>query len=166
MQVIAYIGRGGLVYYKTKFGSNKAEDMQNCIKEVFEHLARTIPLSEVVIMLDNAPCHSHIEDAFEPSPSGTPTLLRLGPYSPMLNPIESVFSAFKADVKRTLRIRRTELLSIPPNTTIKAHRAHILEQATEVALPEITPQLCWKCYMHTRKFYQTVLNMEGVEVGR
>ncbi|RHY21882.1 hypothetical protein DYB32_010317, partial [Aphanomyces invadans] len=84
---------------------------------------------------------------------------------PMLNPIENVFSAFKSDVKRSLRQRRQELLTIPPNTTIKAHRGRILEEASQETLQVVTPSLCAKCFLHTRKFYEAVINLEDMQVG-
>ncbi|ETW02967.1 hypothetical protein H310_05408 [Aphanomyces invadans] len=70
----------------------------------------------------------------------------------MLNPIDNVFSAFKSDVKRCLRQRRQELLTIHPNTTIKAHRGRILKEASQEALQVVTPSLCAQCFLHTRKF--------------
>ncbi|CAK4134906.1 unnamed protein product, partial [Aphanomyces euteiches] len=82
----------------------------------------------------------------------------------MLNPIENVFSAFKANVKRILRDRREETLTIPPNTTIKTHRARILDESAEEAIAVITPKLCWKCFSHTQKYYDAVMNMEDVDV--
>ncbi|KAH9118437.1 hypothetical protein LEN26_012100 [Aphanomyces euteiches] len=163
--IIACIGRAGLVYFKKKYGSNTAVAMIESVRELLDHLAMTIPLDDVVVVMDNAPCHRQIEQAFQGDPRGHPTLLRLGPYTPMLNPIESVFSVFKADVKKTLRERRQELLTIPPNTTIKAHRSRILEQAADAAIHVITPTLCWKCITHTQKFYDAVMNLEDVKVG-
>ncbi|RHY18143.1 hypothetical protein DYB32_010431 [Aphanomyces invadans] len=148
VQVIARIGRGGLY-----------------VRELLRVLVQYLSLDDVVVVLDNAPCHSGVEDEFVATEFGKPTVLRLGPYSPMLNPFENVFSAFKSDVKRSLRQRRQELLTIPPNTTIKAHRGRILEEASQDALQVVTPSLCAKCFLHTRKFYEAVINLEDMQVG-
>ena len=73
----------------------------------------------VVLVIDNASIHSGLEEIVqEPKLGNHPNLriqydclsiygqsyciLKLGPYSPMLNPIESAWSAFKAEVKRLL----------------------------------------------------------------
>lgn len=48
---------------------------------------RGVPLSEVVLICDNAPVHSRFEEAAEEHGI---ELLPLGPYSPMLNPIENI----------------------------------------------------------------------------
>lgn len=55
---------------------------------------------DLVIVYDNPPCHSRLETA-----TGTAvTLLRLAPYSPMLNPIETIWSKIKSFVKNTIGI--------------------------------------------------------------
>ncbi len=57
-------------------------------------------ISKVVLEIDNAPCHSGIEEILsKPEFSGN-VILRLGPYSPMLNPIESIWSVLKSEVKK------------------------------------------------------------------
>ena len=52
----------------------------------------------LVLVCDNAPCHSSIDDVL----SGGATLLRLSPYSPALNPIETV------GVRRELRVPQVQ----------------------------------------------------------
>ena len=43
---------------------------------------------KLVMITDNAPCHSSIEEIFQENEFDIHRLLRLGPYSPMLNAIE------------------------------------------------------------------------------
>ncbi|RLN55761.1 hypothetical protein BBJ28_00027184, partial [Nothophytophthora sp. Chile5] len=109
LQVIACIGKGGVVHYETKLGSNKHvhsnEFIQNTLRK-FEDV------SNVVVVLDNAPCHSRAEAVFEEPEFAEATLLRLGPYSPMLNPIENVFSAFKSAVKDFMTVKRAEIIAV------------------------------------------------------
>lgn len=58
-------------------------------------------LDDLVVVCDNAPCHSSLEVAV----AGTgATLLRLAPYSPMLNAIETIWSKIKQNVKTHLRV--------------------------------------------------------------
>ena len=45
-------------------------------------------LQDVVVVCDNAPCHNGLNSLFEDSAA---ELLRLGPYSPMLNPCETLW---------------------------------------------------------------------------
>ena len=66
--------------------------------------------SWVVIVLDNAPCHSHIEEVLADEFRRN-HVLRLAPYSPMLNPIENIWSVVKADVKSNLAEHLQEMLN-------------------------------------------------------
>ncbi|OAF63600.1 hypothetical protein A3Q56_08692, partial [Intoshia linei] len=60
--------------------------------------------------MNNAPCHSHIEDILSEQEFLEHYILRLAPYSPMLNPIEKVWSVIKSEVKRHLSIRMPQIL--------------------------------------------------------
>ncbi|KAG6623132.1 Titin isoform N2B [Phytophthora cinnamomi] len=91
------------------------------------------------------------------------TLLRLGPYSPVLNPIENVFSGFKSAVKDFMTERRAEILAVPPGTTMKAHRQRFLIEAVETLFPRVaTAQLCASCYRHTLRFHVKVAALEDM----
>ena len=54
------------------------------------------------MVVDNAPCHSNIEEVFSEEEFLGCEVLRLAPYSPMFNPIEQVWSLIKAYVKQEL----------------------------------------------------------------
>ena len=58
-------------------------------------------LVDLVIIADNAPCHRSLENMLTNTPA---KLLRWAPYSPMLNPIESIWSKVKTYVKGHLGI--------------------------------------------------------------
>ncbi|RHY24346.1 hypothetical protein DYB32_008887 [Aphanomyces invadans] len=57
----------------------------------------------VVIVFDNAPAHSQTEERVVMHDDLV--FLRLGPYSPMFNPIENCFIVFKAKIKNFLADR-------------------------------------------------------------
>ncbi|POM76263.1 Hypothetical protein PHPALM_6521 [Phytophthora palmivora] len=91
----------GLLLLKTHEGSIKKEENARFIAELFLAALRSEEYREldsskkVVIVTDNAPAHSGIEElAFKVlAEDGIVNLnrlaiLRLGPYSPMLNPVE------------------------------------------------------------------------------
>ncbi|RLN20121.1 hypothetical protein BBJ28_00026789, partial [Nothophytophthora sp. Chile5] len=121
-------------------GSNKHvhsnEFIQNTLRK-FEDV------SNVVVVLDNAPCHSRAEAVFEEPECAEATLLRLEPYSPMLNPIENVFSAFKSAVKDFMTVIRAEIIAVPPGTTMKAHRQRFLLQAAQTLFPRVATPTLW-----------------------
>ncbi|OWZ18236.1 LOW QUALITY PROTEIN: hypothetical protein PHMEG_0007703 [Phytophthora megakarya] len=122
---------------------------------------KTTPLGNVVLVADNAPCHSSIEEVFEEDAFADAEFLRLGPYSPMLNPIENCFSTFKSMVKRFLARHRPGILQVPPHRTIKAHREEYLKMAADLLVREaITPYLCYQCTLHTMKFHARAIQNE------
>ncbi|KAG3200746.1 hypothetical protein PC128_g4371 [Phytophthora cactorum] len=65
----------------------------------------------ILIVLNNAPAHSQTEGLVRQS--SDLVLLRLGPYSPMCNPIEGCFSALKTKIKSYLALRHDKMLGVP-----------------------------------------------------
>lgn len=66
-------------------------------------------LEELVVVCDNAPCHSRLEEAFLDTPA---ELLRLALYSPQLNPIETIWSKIKSYVKGQMEIPNVSPLNM------------------------------------------------------
>ena len=89
----------GWIQRKIKRGSFKKKEAQEWVKGRL-NTAQEIFNRPVVLVIDNAPAHSALEDILEDVEIGENKILRLVPYSPMLNPIERVWSVIKAEVKR------------------------------------------------------------------
>ncbi|KAJ8578635.1 hypothetical protein ON010_g568 [Phytophthora cinnamomi] len=137
------------------------------MRRLLRHISLTIPLNAVVIVADNAPCHANVEDVFKEEAISEAKLLRLGPYSPMLNPIENCFSTFKAMVKRFLARHRQAIVEVPPHRIIKEHREQYLLLAADLLLEEaITPGLCHRCALHTIKFHADAIQLKDMPVGQ
>ena len=64
------------------------------------------------MVVDNAPCHLNIEEVFSEEEFLGCEVLRLGPYSPMFNPIEQVWSLIKAYVKQELAAKIVSILAM------------------------------------------------------
>ena len=56
-------------------------------------------MENVVIVCDNAPVHVRLETVVEEEEFESATILRLGPYSAPLNPIEECWSVLKSHIK-------------------------------------------------------------------
>ncbi|KAI9986118.1 hypothetical protein PInf_025024 [Phytophthora infestans] len=57
-------------------------------------------------------------------------------------------------------------LRVPPHLTIKAHRESYLKLAADLLVLEaITPELCYKCSLHTMKFHARAIQMKDMPVG-
>ncbi|POM73403.1 Hypothetical protein PHPALM_9751 [Phytophthora palmivora] len=96
IHVIAVISSSGLANQESQFGSFTADLANEFIRRFLRHISTTMPLDEVVVVLDNAPCHTDAEDVFDEEEFEDAEVLKLRPYSPMLNPIENVFSVYKS----------------------------------------------------------------------
>ncbi|KUF91423.1 hypothetical protein AM588_10003104 [Phytophthora nicotianae] len=166
IHVIACISDDGIAYVEKRFGSFTADRCNDFIRRLLTHVEQSTPLEDVVLVADNAPCHARIEAVFKDRFSSA-TLLRLGPYSPMLNPIENCFSVFKSMVKRFLARHRQAILQVPPHRTIKEHREEYLMMAADLLVHEaITPELCRKCALHTVKFHAAAIQLQDMPVGQ
>ncbi|EGZ26897.1 hypothetical protein PHYSODRAFT_473553 [Phytophthora sojae] len=147
--------------------TNTSEAANETVRAMLRDQATRGPLGNIVVVLDNAPCHTNVEDVFEEPEFAEAECLRLGPYSPMLNGIENVFSVYKAAVKRYMAANRSRILSVPEGTTITAHRSSFLLHAANVIFQEVvTPALCSKCIHHTFAFIADAILMKDMQVGK
>ena len=71
---------------RVSFHSASAREWMQSVFDQWVLLGNT--LEELVVVCDNAPCHSRLDSLFEASAA---TLLRLGSYSPMLNSVETTY---------------------------------------------------------------------------
>ncbi|KAG6590688.1 Replication protein A 70 kDa DNA-binding subunit [Phytophthora cinnamomi] len=167
IHVIACISENGLAYSERRFGSFTSDKCNEFMRRLLRHISLTTPLNDVVIVADNAPCHANVEDVFKEEAFSEAKLLRLGPYSPMLNPIEKCFSTFKAMVKRFLARHSQAILEVPSHRTIKERREQYLLLAADLLLEEaITPGLCHRCALHTIKFHADAIQLKAMPVGQ
>ena len=96
------------------------------------------------MVVDNAPCHSNIEEVFSVEEFLVCEVLRLGPYSPMFNPIEQVWSLIKAYVKQELAAKIVSILAMKrrDGLSITQQRARALISLIEEELGRVTPEVC------------------------
>ncbi|KAG3102065.1 hypothetical protein PI124_g7264 [Phytophthora idaei] len=167
IHIIACISRDGAEYLDGRFGSFTWEAARDFIRAMLRDQATREPLNNVAVVLDNAPCHNRVEEVFNEAEFSEVQRLRLGPYSPMLNGIENVFSVYKAAVKRYMAANRRNILSVPDGMTIQDHRSRFLMYAANEIFPEVvTSDLCRKCIHHTFGFISDAILMRDMSVGR
>ncbi|KAE9203411.1 hypothetical protein PF004_g18137 [Phytophthora fragariae] len=113
----------GIVLLKTHEGSVKKEENARFVANLFmaalhtDEFQELEPNQKIVIVTDNAPAHSGVESLArlmlaEDSVVNLHRLeiLRLEPYSPMLNPIEGCWNSLKARLKKHLADRKEEMM--------------------------------------------------------
>ena len=149
-----------LVGFTTRRGSFKADDADEWLRQLLRDRAEDHDLSNVVIICDNAPCHSHFERVISEQEFSGTELLRLAPYSCMLNPIENIWSKVKNYVKTSL--------ANPPvsfDMTLGEQRMRHLEQVVQIAVNQVTMQDCLRCYNHSLSLHPPALAMQDMQVG-
>ena len=126
----------------------------------------------VVVVCDNAPCHSKfhtvivsvrmldhtLQEECVIEHSGL-TICRLGPYSPMLNPVETVWSKMKAVVKQRVRV------PVVHRPGVGEQRLQYVDALIDEALRNITVQNIMNSCQHSQGFFQRALNLQDMHVG-
>ena len=115
VHIIGCISSMGLIHHEVKRGSFKKPDAVQWIKTCLTK-AMLKHGGPVVLILDNAPCHNGVESEVLKDETSSCEILRISPYSPMFNPIESVWALLKSTVKRQLALRMPAILSAPPTS--------------------------------------------------
>ncbi|RHZ25895.1 hypothetical protein DYB37_005962, partial [Aphanomyces astaci] len=103
---------------------------------------------------------------FEEAEFDSATLLRLSSYSPMFNPIENLWSEFKAHVKTHLRERLAAFMGPPPDgLTREEFRMQYLEHVAQEVIQGIDIQRLNRYALRLEYFYGRAERMEDMEVG-
>uniref|UniRef100_H3GJA0 Tc1-like transposase DDE domain-containing protein n=1 Tax=Phytophthora ramorum TaxID=164328 RepID=H3GJA0_PHYRM len=143
----------GLVLLQTREGSVKKQENARFMADLFVAALRSEEYEElqpakVVIVTDNAPAHSEVERLAREylAADGIVNLnkfvvLRLGPYSPMLNPIEGCWNSLKAKMRRFMAERKEEFLVRGEYVTFTEHRMQLMKEAVEFGKTVITARL-------------------------
>ena len=119
----------------------------------------------ITMIIDNAPCHRRIEESLHSDFAGRVRILRLGPYSPQLNPIEGCFSAYKAEVKRLLSEQRAEFDNRGNDASLTERRFRILEETAMRAKDIISLRLVYHHERHCEAAVNSALNFEDMLMG-
>jgi hypothetical protein len=113
-------------------------------------------VADLVIVCDNAPRHARFEGVINNTEA---SLLRLGPYSPMLNPIENIWSKIKTYAKTHLRVPQVRGIGVVEQ------RLLYLEQIIDLAKDTIVGGDCARAAQHTTIFLAASLAMQDMQVG-
>ncbi|GMF31776.1 unnamed protein product [Phytophthora fragariaefolia] len=109
----------------------------------------------IIVGHDNAP--AHIQKEQRVVEHDDMKLLRVGPYSPMCNPIEGCFGAFKLEVKRCLALDREEISDRRRGVhhdengdpmTFGERQMQFLERVTRVSIDYLMPALVGQMELH------------------
>ena len=164
VHIIGAVSQTGLVYWERRRGSFKKEDCQEWMRSMLR--AAHFPMENILVVCDNAPCHTGLETVLEEVEFQGAQLLRMGPYSAPLNPIGEVWSALKADMKRRLATSMPSLLrDLTDDLTQVERRLRHLESVIDAAIPRITPLLCMNTCNHVQRHFAACLALRDLYMG-
>uniref|UniRef100_H3GJD3 Tc1-like transposase DDE domain-containing protein n=1 Tax=Phytophthora ramorum TaxID=164328 RepID=H3GJD3_PHYRM len=144
----------------THEGSVKKQENARFMADLFVAALRSEEYEElqpakVVIVTDNAPVHSEVERLVREylAADGIVNLnmfvvLRLGPYRPMLNPIEGCWNSLKAKMRRFMAERKQEVLVRGEYATFTEHCMQLMKEVVEFGKTVITARLVWRYERH------------------
>ena len=115
-----------LVYFSTRRGALKSCDFNEWIEQLIVKCEEK-HIRNPTFVIDNAPAHAKVENVLENHENVE--VLRLAPYSYLLNPIELLWSSFKSNVKREMRQEMPGLLTVQrtANASMSEQRMQTLE---------------------------------------
>lgn len=134
--MVLAISKNGPILHKFKIGAFNGDDYQEFIHE----LSSRLPNQKHYLIQDNAPIH---RSSFTPNASHIIT--NLPPYSPCLNPIESVFSKLKRHVRSQLSIMDLTIMN-------DEGRLHLLKGIVDNAFSGQDYNDLSSYYHHIKKF--------------
>ena len=122
-------------------GSYRAADCKIWFRQLIDACVME-GVRQPTFIIDNAPVHANLESVI--TSDEDVELIRLAPYSYLLNPIELLWSSFKTTVKRKLQDRMAEILNYTrvnrESLTISDFRMTILEDIASSSIQEVQGQ--------------------------
>lgn len=107
IHVIGGISTNGLEFWESRRGSFKKAQAEDWMKRLIRTMVnRGTNVQDIVLVIDNAPCHSDIERILNEDEFNLVRIIRLAPYSAPLNPIEAAWSMMKEKFKELHGVRK------------------------------------------------------------
>lgn len=164
IHVIGCIGNMGLIHHEIRRGAFKKPEAKEFMRRCLRN-AQNIYRTSIVMVIDNAPCHAAIEEVFLEEEFLNNHLLRLAPYSPMLNPIEYVWSNLKSGVKSDLTIQLPRILADEGRSNLTQTEFRLLQLEhiiRENITTKITVPNCNRHVAHIQKWIPDAINMNDM----
>ena len=123
-----------------------------------------ILLQNIVIVCDNAPCHANIEALLLEREFELARILRLGPYSLQINPIEAVWSFFKEKFKSLHAERKDNMMAGAGRNdlTQTEFKLRYVENLIDDTMPTVTRNKCLACINHVQNLYPSVTALQDL----
>lgn len=163
LHIIGAITEQRMVTLMPKRGSFTKEVCHLWVAQLLDTLVDE-GLTDAVIVCDNAPCHNGLEVVFARPEYSNFDILRLGPYSPELNPIEGIWSIVKSHIQHNMRAGYAEMLAGDPEKKLSQveWRMQFLKRIANEAIAVIKPEHCSGMVQHAKRRFDAVLNLRDL----
>ena len=144
-----------------KVDSFTSESCKAWMRELI-NTCREEGIEKPTIINDNSPAHSNVESIL--GPNEDVKITRLAPYSYLINPIDLLWSSFKASVKMILRDQMPSIIQFNrtnANMTIGEYRMQKLEAAAKEAIQQSLPCHFASYAAHVEIYYPGVVREEN-----
>ena len=157
VHVICAVSSFQMSYNARQWWAFKYNAAKASLLEMLERLPAGILVDSVVIVCDNVPWHSKLEEYITQHPGLN--VCRLRSYSPMLNPVKIIWSKMKAFVEQHRRV-----LPVQPLVWENSdwHTLKDWSMRPWLKFPQGNIMRAWQ---HAHGFFQNILNMEDVKLG-
>ena len=130
IHIIGAISTVQVVHMMHIHGAFNANAAKAWVQDMLSNLPAGLTMDNMVLVCDNAPCHSKLEELMEENNGFI--VCKLGPYSPQLDPLENIWSKMKAAVKSNMRVPGVN----PP--AVGEQRLQYVERLINTAMGVIT----------------------------
>lgn len=161
IHILGGISQHGMVYWERRRGNYRKEDCNEWLRRMLRTI--TEPSQNIVVVCDNAPVHVDLERVVAEEEFLGVEIVRLGPYSAPLNPIEECWSTMKAAMKRDLSNTFVTMMNTAPvGMSQTEYRMLYLERCIDNAVLTITSELCLKTLNHVQKHFAKVIQLQDI----
>ncbi|XP_014774298.1 uncharacterized protein LOC106872006 isoform X2 [Octopus bimaculoides] len=166
IHMIGALCQAGLIDFQRIRGTYRSDSCSVWVRDLLQKvIGNGTSCEQIVMVIDNASCHSDLENVLSEFEGAT--LLRLAPYSPMLNPFESVWSVIKTQLKQKEANQLSEMTAgDPQNVLSKSERKlRFVERLIDESVTVITPSMCLNFVNHTQLLFGRALQMKDMPIG-
>ena len=168
IHMLGAISSIGTSFFEKRRGAYNHTDFNEWVKNLLRSAIQDgINMDSIVIVCDNAPCHSRIENLLEEEEFTGVTILRLAPYSFMLNPIENVWSAIKSKIKSISATDFHSMIAGDPDRMLTQveWRLRCVENYIDQSIAVVNPSMCQRCINHCNKHFVNCIMLRDMEPG-
>ena len=161
LHCIGAMSSNQMIHFSTHRGSYTRNECLDWFRELVSKCEEQ-GMDRLTLIIDNAPVHSNLEEIEEEY--NDVQILRLAPYSYLLNPIELLWSEFKSHVKRMLRDQMFALNRIESvqGGTIADQRMQALEEVAENAIQQVPSSHLMAFANRVERYYSAAARQDDI----